>query len=137
MNLPTFARLYHKVDARGQILGRMSTSIAIMLMGKHKSGYTPAVDTGDFVVVTNARELMLTGKRAEKKTYWKYSGYPGGRSETTFKEMIEKKPEEVVRLAVKRMLPKNNLQEVRLNRLQVFAGEAPDHVEKNIYKVYE
>ncbi|KXS13899.1 60S ribosomal protein L23 [Gonapodya prolifera JEL478] len=136
MSTPTF-RVWLKVDASGKILGRLATSVAVSLMGKNKPGYVPAVDSGDFVVVTNAKSVALSGDRAAKKTYWKYTGYPGGRYETKFSEMVEKKPEEVIRLAVKRMLPKNNLRDVRLNRLKVFPGEAPPTVEANILKVYE
>lgn len=121
-------RKWHVVDADGQILGRIATRIADILRGKHKSSYTPHVDTGDFVVVVNAELIKLTGKKLEQKIYYRHTGYSSGVRSRTAAEMIEKKPEEVILKAVKGMLPKNRLNYRILTKLKVYAG--PDHPHK-------
>ncbi len=121
-------REWYLVDATGKTLGRLASEIAKILMGKHKPTYTPHVDGGDFVVVVNAEKIHATGKKLDKKIYYKHTGYPGGLKETTLREMLQKKPEEVIRLAVKGMLPKNKLRDRRMKRLKVYAG--PEHPHK-------
>ncbi len=116
------------VDATGKTLGRLASEIAKILMGKHKPTYTPHVDGGDFVVVVNAEKIHATGKKLDKKIYYRHTGYPGGLKETTLREMLQKKPEEVIRLAVRGMLPKNKLRDRRMKRLKVYAG--PEHPHK-------
>jgi len=116
---------WHVVDATDRILGRMAASIATVLQGKHRATYTPHVDTGDFVVVVNARKVRVTGRKADQKEYERYSGYPSGRRVIPFRQMLERKPEEVIRLAVRRMLPKSRLGKQMLRKLKVYAG--PEH----------
>jgi large subunit ribosomal protein L13 len=113
------------VDARGKTLGRLATQIADILRGKRKPEYTPHIDTGDFVVVVNAREIAVTGNKRETKLYHRHSGYPGGLRSRTLDEMLERRPEEVIRKAVKGMLPRNRLARQQLRKLKVYAG--PDH----------
>jgi len=115
------------VDAQGQVLGRLAAKIAPVLMGKHRPTYTPHVDTGDFVVVINADKIRLTGKKDEAKLYDYYTFYPGGHKYVSFKEMMEKKPEKVIELAVKRMLPKSALGARMLKKLKVYRGEEHKH----------
>ncbi len=118
-------RQWYHVDASEEILGHMAVKIARILMGKNKPTYTPHVDGGDFVVVTNAREIQVTGQKREKKVYRYHTGYMGGLKSNTLEWMLEKKPEEVIRLAVRRMLPKSRLGRKMLSKLKVFAG--PEH----------
>jgi len=118
-------RDWYVVDATGKTLGRLASEIAKILIGKHKPNYTPHVDNGDFVIVVNAEKIHVTGKKLEKKIYYKHTGYMGHLKETTLKEMLQKKPEEVIRLAVRGMLPKNKLRKRRMKRLKVYAG--PEH----------
>jgi len=113
------------VDAEGAILGRMAAKIAPILMGKNKPTYTPHVDTGDYVVVVNAEKIQLTGKKAQAKEYDYYTHFPGGHKYVSFADMIAKKPERVIELAVKRMLPKNKLARQMLKKLKIYRG--PDH----------
>ena len=113
------------VDARGQTLGRLATQIADILRGKRKPEYTPHVDTGDFVVVVNAHEVAVTGNKREAKLYRRHSGYPGGLRTRSLNDMLERRPEEVIRIAVKGMLPRNRLARQQLRKLKVYAG--PDH----------
>ena len=113
------------VDASGQTLGRLSTQIADALRGKRKPTYTPHVDTGDFVIVVNAEKISVTGNKLEDKRYYRHSGYPGGLKSRTLAEMLERRPEEVIRLSVKGMLPRNRLARKQLTKLKVYAG--PDH----------
>ena len=115
------------VDADGRVLGRLAVPIARTLMGKHKPSYTPHIDCGDFVVVLNAEKVVLSGKKEEDKTYARYSGYPGGLKETNAATMRERKPEEIVRLAVRRMLPKTRLGRAMLAKLKVYAGSQHPH----------
>lgn len=116
-------RNWHLVDAKGMILGRLASKVAVYLQGKHKPDYTPHIDTGDEIVVVNAGKIVTTGKKLKQKMYQRYSGYPGGLKETPLEVMLEKKPEDVIRLAVKGMLPKNKLGSRMLLRLRVFKGE--------------
>ena len=118
-------RDWYVVDADGQTLGRLATQIADTLRGKNKAQYTPHVDTGDFIVVVNAEKIHVTGNKLEQKTYWRHSGYPGGIKSRTLAEMLERRPEEVIRKAVKGMLPRNRLARQQLTKLKVYAG--PDH----------
>ena len=115
------------VDAKGLILGRLATRIATVLMGKHKPDYTPFLDTGDFVVVLNAGQIKLTGKKAEQKVYKSFSRYPGGQKEVPFKIEIVKRPEEVIRHAVKNMLPRGTLGRQRITKLKVYKGDKHPH----------
>ena len=113
------------VDAAGQTLGRLATQIADRLRGKYKPEYTPHCDVGDFVIVVNAEKIAVTGKKRTDKLYHRHSGYPGGLSTRTLNEMLERQPEEVIRKAVKGMLPRNRLARQQLRKLKVYAG--PDH----------
>src|SRR5499433_1234915 len=113
------------VDAEGKTLGRLATQIADALRGKTKPEYTPHVDTGDFVVVVNAEKIRVTGKKLEQKIYYRHSGYPGGLRERTLAEQLQRRPEQVIRRAVKGMLPKNRLAAAQLRKLKVYAG--PEH----------
>ena len=113
------------VDAEGQTLGRLATQIADALRGKRKPEYTPHVDTGDFVVVINAEKVTVTGGKRSEKRYYRQSGYPGGIKSRTFEEMIDRRPEEVIRKAVKGMLPRNRLARRQITKLKVYAG--PEH----------
>ncbi|MEO2066407.1 MAG: 50S ribosomal protein L13 [Desulfurobacteriaceae bacterium] len=121
-------RDWYLVDATGKTLGRLASEIAKILMGKHKPTYTPHVDGGDFVVVVNAEKIFVTGKKLDKKIYYKHTLYPGGLKETPLRKMLQEKPEEVIRLAVRGMLPKNKLRDRRMKRLKVYAG--PEHPHK-------
>jgi len=113
------------VDATGQTLGRLATRIADALRGKRKPEYTPHVDTGDFVIVVNAEKISVTGNKRADKRYYRHSGYPGGLKMRTFEEMQARRPEEIIRLAVKGMLPRNRLARRQLTKLKIYAG--PDH----------
>jgi large subunit ribosomal protein L13 len=113
------------VDAENRVLGRLATQIAMRLRGKHKPIFTPHADTGDFVVVVNAEKITLTGAKWDKKIYYRYTGYMGGLKEISARKLLEKKPEEIIRMAVKRMLPKNSLGRRQLKKLKIYAG--PDH----------
>ena len=115
------------VDAEGAILGRMAAQIAPILMGKTKPTYTPHVDVGDYVVVVNADKVKVTGSKAEQKTYDWYTHFPGGRKVATFADMMDKKPERVIELAVRRMLPKNRLGRAMLKKLKVYRGPKHEH----------
>lgn len=113
------------LDANGKTLGRLSTQIADMLRGKRKPQYTPHIDTGDFVVVINAEKVAVTGNKRADKRYYRHSGYPGGLSSRSFEEMQRRRPEEIIRLAVKGMMPRNRLARKQLTKLKIYAG--PDH----------
>jgi large subunit ribosomal protein L13 len=119
------------VDADGQILGRLATEIADTLRGKNKPAYTPHVDTGDFVIVVNADKVRVTGKKLEQKIYYRHSGYPGGLRERTLAEQLARRPEDVIRRAVKGMLPKNKLAAAQLRKLKVYAGPEHPHAAQN------
>ena len=118
-------RRWYVVDADGQTLGRLATRIADTLRGKGKAQYTPHVDTGDFVVVVNAEKIAVTGKKLDQKMYYRHSGYPGGLKERTLREQLERRPTEVLRKAVKGMLPRNRLSRAQLTKLKIYAG--PEH----------
>lgn len=124
-NAQSVERKWYVVDAEGQTLGRLASEIAKVLRGKNKPIYTPHVDTGDYVIVVNAEKINVTGKKLDQKIYYHHSDYVGGMKETTLKVMLDKKPCEVVRLAVKGMLPKGTLGRHMLDKLHVYAG--PEH----------
>jgi len=119
------ARDWYLVDAEGQTLGRLATQIADRLRGKGKPQFTHHVDTGDFVVVVNAEKIAVTGKKLEDKKYYRHSGYPGGLRERTLSEQLARRPTEVLRAAVKGMLPRNRLGRQQITKLKIYAG--PDH----------
>jgi large subunit ribosomal protein L13 len=121
----TRERTWVIVDANGQTLGRLATQIADALRGKRKPEYTPHIDTGDFVVVVNAEKISVTGNKRSDKLYRRHSGYPGGLKTRTLQEMLDRRPEEVIRLAVKGMMPRNRLARKQLTKLKIYAG--PDH----------
>ena len=116
---------WYVVDASGKTLGRLSTVVADTLRGKRKPIYTPNIDTGDFVVVVNAEKVVVTGKKAEQKMYWRHSGYPGGIKGESYESLLARRPAEIVRKAVKGMLPHNKLGAAQLRKLKVYAG--PEH----------
>jgi large subunit ribosomal protein L13 len=118
---------WYIVDASDKILGRLASQIALRLRGKHKAIYTPHVDTGDFIIVVNAEKISLTGKKLTDKIYYSYSGYPGGLRETAAGKMLAEKPENLIRIAVAGMLPKNNLGRRMLKKLKVYAGNVHPH----------
>lgn len=118
-------RRWFIVDADGQNLGRLASIIAETLRGKRSPWYTPHVDVGDFVVVTNAEKIAVTGNKMSEKRYWRHSGYPGGIRSRTLAEQLERRPEEVIRMAVRGMLPKSKLGRAQLLKLKVYAG--PEH----------
>lgn len=118
-------RKWYVIDAEGQTLGRLSSEITGILRGKTKAQYTPHIDTGDFVVVVNAEKIVVTGKKATQKVYYRHSGYPGGLKTTTYEEMMERKPAEIIRKAVAGMMPKTRLGRQQLRKLKVYAG--PEH----------
>lgn len=115
-------RSWHLVDAKDQILGRLAVEIANKLSGKSKVSFVPYLDGGDFVVITNAKQINVTGKKAQQKKYMRHSGFPGGLTVETFDKLIERRPDEVIRHAVKGMLPKNKLGDKMIARLKVFSG---------------
>jgi len=118
-------RLWYVVDAEGKTLGRLATQIADTLRGKGKPEYTPHVDTGDFVVVVNAEKIAVTGNKLDDKIYYRHSGYPGGLRERTLREELARRPTEVLRKAVKGMLPRNRLARAQITKLKIYAG--PEH----------
>ena len=121
----TIERKWYVVDATGYTLGRLASEVAKILRGKNKPIFTPFIDTGDYVIITNADKIKVTGKKLEQKIYYRHSDYVGGMKETTLKEMLNKKPEKVIELAVKGMLPKGPLGREMYKKLFVYAG--PDH----------
>jgi len=123
----TVQRDWYVVDASGKTLGRMAAEIAHRLRGKHKPEFTPHVDTGDYIVVINAEQIEVTGKKARQKTYYRHSGYVGGIKSTNFSDMLSTKPERVVEIAVKGMLPKGPLGRAMLKKLKVYAGAEHPH----------
>ncbi len=120
-------RSWYVVDATGVPLGRLASEVAKILRGKHKPAFTPHLDMGDYVVVTNAEKVVLTGKKWEDKVYYHHTNYPGGLKTTVYKEMKEKFPERVVELAVRRMLPQNKLGRKTFKKLKVYRGENHPH----------
>ncbi|ORJ59507.1 50S ribosomal protein L13 [Geothermobacter hydrogeniphilus] len=123
----TVQKNWFVVDLEGKVLGRAAAQIAHVLRGKHKPIYTPHVDTGDFVVVLNADKVKLTGNKLAAKTYYRHSGFPGGLKEITAEKLLEKKPEELIKAAVKGMLPKNKLGRQMFRKLKVYAGAEHPH----------
>lgn len=120
-------RQWWVIDAADKTLGSVATEAAFLLMGKHKPIYAPYIDTGDFVVVINAAKIRLTGKKADQKVYYRYSGYPGGLRSPGFKELLSKDPARVIELAVKGMLPNKSLGRAMLKKLKVYAGDEHPH----------
>ena len=123
----TVKRDWYVVDAAGKTLGRLATEIASRLRGKHKAEYTTHVDTGDYIIVINAEKVAVTGKKRTDKIYYRHTGYIGGLKEATFKEMIERHPEQVIEIAVKGMLPKGPLGRAMYRKLKVYAGSEHNH----------
>jgi len=118
---------WYIVDAEDVVLGRLASQVAQILRGKHKPIYTPHMDTGDFVVIINAEKVRLTGTKAGKKSYFRHTGYPGGQRHTSYKELMEKKPDQVVFRAVKGMVPHNRLGRQIIKKLKVYAGSEHPH----------
>ncbi|HZD87513.1 MAG TPA: 50S ribosomal protein L13 [Gaiellaceae bacterium] len=125
------AREWYLVDAEGKTLGRLATQIADTLRGKRKPQYTPHVDTGDFVVVVNADKIAVTGNKLDQKRYYRHSGYPGGLRSRTLREQLERRPGEVLRVAVRGMLPKNRLAARQITKLKIYAGPEHPHAAQN------
>ena len=123
----TVKRDWYIVDAEGKTLGRIATEIAARLRGKHKAEYTPHVDTGDYIIVVNAEKVAVTGAKAQNKMYYSHTGFPGGIKEISFEKLIAKKPEMVLELAVKGMLPKGPLGRAMFRKLKVYAGAEHQH----------
>jgi len=120
-------KAWHVVDAEGMVLGRLATEVARVLRGKHKPIFAPHMDTGDHVIVINAEKVVLTSGKADKKLAYRHSGYPGGLRSETYAQLLEKKPTEAVRRAVKGMLPKNTLGRTQLEKLKIYAGPTHPH----------
>ena len=126
-NSETVQHDWYVVDASGKTLGRLATEIARRLRGKHKTSYTPHVDTGDYIVVINAEEITVTGKKSQDKKYYRHTGFPGGIRETNFEKLIAHKPEAVLEKAVKGMLPKGPLGYAMIKKMKVYAGTEHPH----------
>ena len=124
-------REWYLVDAEGKTLGRLATQIADTLRGKRKPQYTPHVDTGDFVIVVNAEKIHVTGNKLDQKRYYRHSGYPGGLRSRTLREQLDRRPTEVLRVAVKGMLPKNRLARQQITKLKIYAGPEHSHEAQN------
>lgn len=118
---------WRHVDADGKVLGRLASSVAVVLMGKHRPEYTPHVDTGDYVVITNADKIHMTGRKAQQRLKTRYTGYPGGLRAETYEQLIDRRPEFVIEEAVRRMLPKNRLGRQMLKKLKVYRGSDHPH----------
>lgn len=124
-------RNWYLIDATDKVLGRLAFQLACMLQGKHRADYTPHVDQGDFFVVINADKIKLTGKKLDQKVYWRHSGYMGGMKLETARQMLEKKPEDLILLAVKRMLPRNRMRNKLLKKVKVYVGANHPHQAQN------
>jgi len=124
-------RKWHVIDAEGQTLGRLASEIARLLRGKNKAQYTPHVDTGDFVVVVNAEKVVVTGRKAEQKVYRRHTGYPGGLKETSYEQMLARKPTEILRKAVHGMMPRTRLARKQFKKLKIYAGPEHPHDAQN------
>ncbi|MCB9420772.1 MAG: 50S ribosomal protein L13 [Ardenticatenaceae bacterium] len=120
-------RSWYVIDAEGQTLGRLATQIAVLLRGKHKPIYSPSVDCGDFVIVVNAEKIQVTGRRLEQKKYYRHSGYPGGLSEISLRDQLQKHPNRVIEAAVRGMLPKNKLGRKMFKKMKVYTGSEHPH----------
>ncbi len=123
-------RGWHLIDARGKILGRLASGIAQLLMGKDKPNWAPYLDMGDYVVVVNAKEIEVTGKKEEQKVYYRHSGYPGGLKAETLKELRQRRPQEIIRRAVKGMLPRGKLGRKMITKLYVYPESEGEMVDK-------
>jgi len=126
-NNATVVRKWWVIDAEGQTLGRLSSKIAMILRGKHKAGFTPHFDCGDYVVIVNAEKVALTGRKMDKKVYLTYSGYPGGQKQATAAEVLAKKPEMLLENAIRGMLPKGRLGRAMIKKLHVYTGATHPH----------
>jgi large subunit ribosomal protein L13 len=126
-NAATVTRNWYVVDGTNQTVGRMCARVALMLRGKHKTSYTPHVDTGDYIIITNADKVVFTGNKAEQKIYINFSGYPGGKKEETAANLLKRRPDAVLERAVKGMLPKNRLGRAMVKKLYVYAGPTHPH----------
>ncbi|MCP4669173.1 MAG: 50S ribosomal protein L13 [Deltaproteobacteria bacterium] len=126
---------WYLVDAGNKVVGRLASQIAHRLRGKHKPIFTPHADTGDFIVVINADKVTFTGRKWDKKIYYRHSGYIGGLKQRTAKELLEKKPEDILRFAVKGMLPKNSLGRRQLKKLKIYAGSEHPHEAQQLEKL--
>ena len=124
-------RKWYVVDADGVVLGRLASEVAKILRGKHKPMFAPHMDTGDHVIVVNAAGVRMTGTKADQKIYYRHSGYPGGLKSRTLREQLERRPTEVIRSAVRGMLPKNRLARQQLTKLKVYAGPEHPHASQN------
>ena len=134
-NKGNIVRKWYILDAAGKPLGKTAAAAAVLLRGKHKPEYTPHADCGDYVVIVNAEKAVLTGKKLDQKIYYRHSEYVGGMKETTLREMMAKKPEKVVELAVKGMLPKTTLGRQQFRKLHVYAGPEHPHTAQNPTKI--
>jgi large subunit ribosomal protein L13 len=131
-------RQWFVVDAQGKVLGRLASRVAMILRGKNKPTFTPHEDAGDFVVVVNAAQVQLTGRKLDQKFYYRHSGYPGGIKSTTARQLLQRKPEEVLRHAVRGMLPKNSLGRRLLKKLKIYAqGEHPHQAQQPVSITWE
>jgi large subunit ribosomal protein L13 len=124
-------RKWYVIDAEGQTLGRLAAEIARILRGKNKPQYTPHVDVGDFVIVVNADRVAVTGRKSEQKVYRRHSGYPGGMKETSYEQMLERKPAEILRKAVYGMMPRTRLARQQFRKLKIYAGPEHPHSAQN------
>ena len=124
-------RNWYLIDAKGQVLGRLASKLAYLLQGKHRPDFTPHVDQADFFVIINADKIKLTGKKLDQKVYWRHSGYMGGLKLETARKLLEKKPEMLIHLAVKRMLPRNRMRTKLLKKLKIYAGPNHPHTAQN------
>ena len=124
-------RNWYLIDAKGQILGRLASKLAYLLQGKHRPDFTPHVDQADFYVIINVDKIKLTGKKLDQKVYWRHSGYMGGLKLETARRLLERKPEMLIYLAVKRMLPRNRMRAKLLKKLKIYAGPNHPHTAQN------
>lgn len=129
--IESLKREWYLVDAKGKVLGRLASKIAQILIGKNKPYFTPSVDCGDYVVVLNAKDIVLTGKKIKNKIYYWHTGYPAGLRSITAEKLLQEKPEEVLWKAVYGMLPKNKLRDHRIKRLKIYAGNEHKHIAQN------
>ncbi|NLJ72195.1 MAG: 50S ribosomal protein L13 [Syntrophomonadaceae bacterium] len=120
-------RKWYVIDADGQTLGRLASEVAVILRGKHKAIYTPHVDTGDFVIIINAEKVVLTGNKLDQKKYRRHSGYPGGLKEVSYRDLMDRRPERAVEVAIKGMLPHNRLGRQMFKKLKVYRGSEHPH----------
>ncbi|MEA5058436.1 50S ribosomal protein L13 [bioreactor metagenome] len=123
----TVERKWYVVDAEGMVLGRLASQVAAILRGKHKPIYTPHVDTGDHVIIVNADKVTMTGNKLDQKKYYRHTGYPGGLRETSYRDLLEKKPEFAVYEAIRRMMPKGPLGRKMLKKVRIYAGTEHQH----------